>query len=99
MVVRSGPIPGPRVTREKAAMLLNFPASRVALKAGEVLSLDDAKGIHIRPCGAQVWVTEEGDSSDFVVKPGEDFIVTRAGRTLVQALEPTWVDLEEKLAA
>lgn len=80
-------------------MLLKFPSSRVALKPGEVLTLVDAKGMSIRPCGAQVWITEEGDNTDFVVRPGEDFVVGHAGRTLVQALEPTWVDLEEKKLA
>jgi len=42
-----------------------------------------------------VWVTEEGDCSDFVVNPGEEFVVSRKGRTVVQAIDTTWVDLQE----
>ena len=76
-------------------MQLNLSSSRVALESGQVLTLDDAEGVHIRPRAAKVWVTEEGDCSDFVVSPGEDFVVQRTGRTVVQAIDSTWVDLEE----
>jgi hypothetical protein len=76
-------------------MQLNVTSSRVALEPGQVLTLDDAEGVHIRPRGAKVWITEEGDSSDFVVNPGEEFVVAHDGRTLIQAIDTTWVDLHE----
>ncbi len=76
-------------------MNLRLEAPVLALQRGEVITLDDARGVRICPRGAKVWVTEEGDSSDFVVNPGEDFVVTRAGRTVVQAIDTTWVDLKE----
>jgi hypothetical protein len=79
----------------KSHMHLNLTTSKVALESGQVLTLDDAVGVHIRPGGAKVWITEEGEGSDFVVNPGEDFIVSRAGRTVVQAIDTTWVDLRE----
>jgi hypothetical protein len=34
-----------------------------------------------------LWVTQEGDLSDYVLEPGQDFWVTRAGTVIVQALE------------
>jgi Protein of unknown function (DUF2917) len=76
-------------------MRLKVSSSKVVLNPGQVLTIDDARGVHIRPKAAKVWVTEEGDCSDFVVAPGEDFVVSHAGRTLVQAIDSTWVDLEE----
>lgn len=76
-------------------MRLKVTSSKVVLEPGQVLTIDDAKGVHIRPVGAKVWVTEEGDCSDFVVNPGEEFIVSRKGRTVVQAIDTTWVDLQE----
>ncbi|MBL0143200.1 MAG: DUF2917 domain-containing protein [Betaproteobacteria bacterium] len=76
-------------------MHLNITSSKVALESGQVLTLDDAAGVHIRPRGAKVWVTEEGDCSDFVVNPGEDFVVSHGGRTVVQAIDTTWVDFQE----
>ena len=70
-------------------MQLNVTSSRVVLEPGQVLTLDDAKGVHIRPRGARVWITEEGDCTDFVVNPGEDFIVSHRGRTVLQAIDTT----------
>jgi hypothetical protein len=43
-----------------------------------------------------VWITEEGEPRDFVVGPGEAFLVTRAGRTLVQAMAPAHVALRRE---
>lgn len=77
-------------------MHLNVTTSRISLRPGEVVALDDAEGVHIRTTAARLWVTEEGDQSDFVVAPGEDFVVSHPGRTLVQALDATWVDLDER---
>lgn len=76
-------------------MHLKLSSSKVILEPGQVLTLDDAEGVHIRPRGAKVWVTEEGDCSDFVVNPGEDFVVSHDGRTVVQAIDTTWVELQE----
>lgn len=80
-------------------MQLKTTSSRIALEPGQVVAIDNAKGVHVRPQGAKVWITEEGDCSDFVVAPGEDFVVSHAGRTLVQAIDKTWVDLQEVRAA
>jgi hypothetical protein len=77
-------------------MHLKVTTSRVSLEPGQVIAIDDARGVHVRPQGAKVWITEEGEFSDFVVAPGEDFIVSHAGRTLVQAIGSTWLDLEEE---
>ena len=76
-------------------MRLKVTSSKVVLNPGQVLTIDDAKGVHIRPVGAKVWVTEEGDCSDFVVNPGEEFVVSHDGRTVVQAIDTTWVELKE----
>jgi hypothetical protein len=67
----------------------------VCLEAGQVLSVDDAQGAQIQPRSARLWITEEGDFTDFVVDPGQSFEITHEGRTLVQALEPTWVSFTE----
>jgi len=76
-------------------MHLNVTSSKVVLEPGQVLTLDDAEGVRILPRGARIWVTEEGDFSDFVVNPGEEFVVAHRGRTIVQAIGTTWVDLRE----
>ena len=77
-------------------MQLNLQDPLLGLQPGEVLSLDDAAGMRIRARQGVVWVTEEGYPIDYIVGPGESLIVDRAGRTVIQAMEPSWVDLCER---
>ena len=74
-------------------MTLNLNEPLIRLRPGQVVTLDDAAGTRIETCHGVIWVTEEGDQSDHIVGPGDVRIVSRGGRTLVQALEPAWVSL------
>ncbi|MBK8325304.1 MAG: DUF2917 domain-containing protein [Betaproteobacteria bacterium] len=76
-------------------MHLDLDTPRFALEPGQVVSLDDASGALIEPTGGRLWITEEGERKDFVVRPGETFVVSRGGRTVVQAVDPAWVTLHE----
>jgi hypothetical protein len=76
-------------------MHLVLDTPRLALEPGQVVSLDDACGALIETAGGRVWITEEGERKDFVVRPGERFVVSRGGRTVVQAVERAWVTLRE----
>ena len=69
-----------------------------ALAPGQVATLDDACGAAIHSREGRLWITEEGVLEDFVVAPGESFVVRRAGRTLVQALEAAWITVRERAA-
>ena len=75
-------------------MTLNLEFPVLALEAGQVLTLDDAAGTRVVPRLGTIWVTEEGDSEDHIVGPGETLIIDRGGRTLLQALQPAWVALQ-----
>jgi hypothetical protein len=46
-----------------------------------------------------VWVTQECDAVDYVLEPGEIFIVTLPGTVLVQALEPASVTVTPAIGA
>ena len=74
-------------------MNLQLEAPVLALEAGQLLSLDDACGTSIHSRAGTLWITEEGEPRDFVVGPGEAFLVSRPGRTLVQAMAPAHVAL------
>jgi hypothetical protein len=77
----------------------NLAAPGVALQAGEVLTLDDARGMRIHARLGTVWVTEEGDRDDHIVGPGDALVVAHAGRTVIQALKPAWISIGEGVAA
>jgi hypothetical protein len=74
-------------------MQLDLRSPEVALKAGQVLTLDDAEGVRILARSGTVWVTEEGSRKDHIVGPGDALVVARQGRTVVQALQPAWISI------
>ena len=80
-------------------MEVRSKAPVLALAAGDVVTLDDARGTRIQAQAGMVWVTEEADPQDHVVGRGETLIVARAGRTVIQALEPSWIALGRPRAA
>jgi hypothetical protein len=80
-------------------MLLDLAAPVVALQTGEVLTLDDAQGLRILARLGTVWVTEEGDTLDHIVGPGDARVVAHAGRTVIQALNPAWISIGERVTA
>ena len=75
-------------------MNLNLDHPTLALDAGEVVSLDDVAGTRISARLGALWVTCEDSRKDVILGPGESVVVTRAGRTVVQALQPAFVSLQ-----
>jgi hypothetical protein len=80
-------------------MQLKVKAPVLALAAGQILTLDDAKGLSIFARSGTVWVTEEGNPDDHIVGPGDTLTVAHPGRTLVQAIDPAWISLAEGACA
>ena len=75
-------------------MRLDMKEPTLYLHTGQVLTLDDAAGKRIRAAMGLVWVTEEDRRDDHIVAMGDSLLVTRDGRTLVQALAPSWVEIQ-----
>jgi hypothetical protein len=76
-------------------MQLQLMKPVIALEAGQVVTLDDAQGTRIAARTGTVWVTEEGEPRDHVVDAGDAIIVARPGRTVVQALKPSWISIAD----
>ena len=74
-------------------MQLQLQSPSLALEAGQVVTLHDARGTRIVTRIGVVWVTEEGDEQDHVVGPGDALVVAHNGRTVVQALPSSWISL------
>jgi hypothetical protein len=79
-------------------MQLNLKTPLLALEAGQVVTLDDAQGTRIIARSGTVWVTEEGETHDHIVGPGDALVVARSGRTVVQALKSAWISLTQSMA-
>jgi hypothetical protein len=80
-------------------MQVDLRSPELALRAGEVLTLDDAEGLRIASRTGIVWITQEGSRKDHIVGPGDALVVTRNGRTVVQALQSTWISIGKDPAA
>src|SRR6185436_10533075 len=86
------------VIQQGDAMTATPDTSLLRLETGQVLSLDDAWGTRIRTRIGTVWVTEEGDIDDHIVGAGDARLVAHDGRTVVQALAPSWISIEDDAA-
>ena len=59
----------------------------IVLNHGEIVSIDgDARNLTVSCQVGKLWVTQTGDPNDYVVTPGENFIITRKGKIAVTAL-------------
>ena len=76
-------------------MRLELRQSMICLEAGQVLSLDDAEGTTLAAERGTLWVTEEGDARDHIIEPGETFVIAKAGRTVVQAMQSASISLQQ----
>jgi hypothetical protein len=82
-------------SNKEKAMELSMKSPVVALQAGQVLTLDDAAGTRIVSRSGTVWVTQEDDATDHIVRAGDAMILARGGRTVIQALQAAWISLLE----
>jgi hypothetical protein len=57
----------------------------IQLRAREVLDVRDGKGLAVRCLGGALWITQDGDTDDIVLKAGQCFVLDRPGLALVSA--------------
>ncbi len=74
-------------------MRLATDTAVLELQPGQILTLDDAAGISVRARCGTVWITEEGVLADYVLSAGENRVIANDGRTLVQAMDCSWVSV------
>jgi hypothetical protein len=66
----------------------------VELDSGALLPLHDSAGASVACLDGALWITQENEGSDIVLRRGESLRVCRDGRTLVQALRAARVAVE-----
>ena len=60
-------------------------ATIVDLAAREMLQLPDVRGTTLRVTRGIVWITQENDTQDIVLRAGDNWVVERNGLTIVEA--------------
>jgi hypothetical protein len=57
----------------------------VTLPEREAVTLPDARGATLRVTQGTLWITQHGDLHDVVLRPGDNWVVERNGKTVVEA--------------
>lgn len=71
----------------------------VALRQEQHLRLRDAYGWTIKAVSGTIWITQESDSRDIVLKAGDSFVLDRKGSTIVSPLGDAKLSLKRESAS
>jgi len=66
---------------------------RLDLVRGNMVRIEDGRGMLVRVTSGGVWITEEGDTRDRFVSAGGRFRVVSSGLTLVSAISRSTIAL------
>jgi hypothetical protein len=69
------------------------------LETDQLMRVHPQRGQCLVVFSGRVWLTQDGDSRDHVLKPGASFTFDRTSLVLVQALEPAYLSVLEPNAA
>ena len=74
-------------------MQVEIDTSTLTLAGESLLAIQDAPGTRILVRTGSVWVTQEGETKDSVVRAGEVFTIRKSGRTVISALQASTLSL------
>ena len=72
-------------------MDIKLRSARIRLAKDHVLTLSEVDGIEIGCETGSLWITQDNDLRDVMLTAGERFMPDRAGKVLVNALQPSIV--------
>lgn len=70
-----------------ATMELNPSGGAICLQRDQHIYFRDAAGWMVRARSGTVWITQDGDSRDIVLKSGQSFVMDRNGVALLTPLD------------
>ena len=76
-------------------MNIQLSQSEICLSKRQTLSLLDSAGVRIDARSGAVWVTQDHDRRDIVLRAGESFTLDGRGQAIVQAFEASRVRLTQ----
>jgi hypothetical protein len=63
---------------------------------GAVLKIEALEGDSVQVRSGEVWVTQHGDSKDYLLKAGDSMALSGEGVALAMACKPTLLDLHRE---
>jgi hypothetical protein len=80
-------------------MTITVGSAHLSLDAREILTVRDGRGARVVCLSGVVWITQEGDLRDVVLRGGASFVLDRPGTALVTAVEVSRVRVEQPALA
>jgi hypothetical protein len=74
-------------------MNIELNQNGLCLKRNQVVTVRDGSGNSIVCDSGTVWVTQDGDPRDIILRAGDSFTLDRNGAALVQAFEPGTISI------
>jgi hypothetical protein len=71
------------------------PTMTIDLQRGTLLRLTRGAGSTLTARSGEVWITEQDNLRDVVLRPGQSFRLARPGLALVEAVEDASISLEQ----
>jgi len=79
------PTTSPSTSVDSAAAVRTFVVSTIALPRASVLRIHNGRGTRIRAARGVLWITEENDTVDHLLSPGEAHTLAHDGAAIVYA--------------
>ncbi len=79
-------------------MNIELNQNGLCLKRNQVVTVRGGLGHSIVCDSGIVWVTQDGDPRDIILRAGQSFTIDRNGPTLVQAFEPGTISITRSSA-
>ena len=70
-----------------------------ALPRGSLLLIEHGRGVQIELWDGELWITQEGDNRDYVIRAGSSFRVEREGIVLANSLKGARITLTAPVPA
>ncbi|HWS76073.1 MAG TPA: DUF2917 domain-containing protein [Quisquiliibacterium sp.] len=80
-------------------MIIETGLSRLEMRRGDTVRLDDAHGATVSCAAGTVWVTRDGDPADIVLSAGEKARIDGPGLVVIQAFETSRLAVASTAAA
>jgi hypothetical protein len=71
---------------------------QIALDKSGTVVFNDARDLEIELVQGNLWITEDGDTEDYVLAPGQSFRVRRQGATVLHALQESSIRVTHREA-
>jgi formylmethanofuran dehydrogenase subunit D len=77
--------------RKECVMIIETGLSRLELRRGDTVRLDDAHGATVSCAAGSIWVTRDNDPADLILGAGDKVRIDGPGLVVIQAFEASRV--------